>query len=133
MVVAVGIDLVEVARVERMLGRGADRLARRVLTDREWAYCAGKASVAAHVAVRLAAKEAAFKALAGTEAARGIGWREIEVCHDGHRRPVLAFHGRAATRAAELGVGRVHVSLTHERAVAAAVVVLEREAPVGYS
>ena len=76
------------------------------------------------MAVRLAAKEAVYKALQGSEAARGIGWREIEVVRAPDGRPDVVLSGVAARRAAELGVRRVLLSLshTHEAAVAMAVV-----------
>ena len=125
MVIAVGIDLVDVERVARMLERDAERCAARLLTEGEWAYCSEMKRPAPHVAVRLAAKEAAFKALAGSDDARAIGWREIEVVHGAHRRPELRLHGRATDRLAALGGGRVLVSLTHSRVTAGAVVVVE--------
>lgn len=127
MVVGLGLDIVDVERVTRMLEREGERVTSRLLTEREWAYCAGMHTPAQHVAARLAAKEAAFKALAGTEEARGIGWREIEVVHDEHRRPCVVLHGRAAQRARELAVSRTLVTLSHSRQTAGAVVVLERD------
>lgn len=129
MIVGLGLDLVDVERVERMLARDAERTVARLLTDGERDYCAGMKRPAPHVAARLAAKEAAFKALAGSDDARAIGWREIEVRHDSHRRPVLALHGRAAERALQLAVSRVLVTLTHTERTAGAVVILERDAP----
>lgn len=127
MVVGLGLDIVDVERVARMLEREGERVTSRLLTEREWAYCAGMRTPAQHVAARLAAKEAAFKALAGTEEARGIAWREIEVVHDEHRRPMVVLHGRAAERARELAVSRTLVTLSHSRQTAGAVVVLERD------
>jgi holo-[acyl-carrier protein] synthase len=121
------MDIVDVARVTVMLARAGERVTTRLLTPAEWAYCARMQSPAAHVAARLAAKEAAFKALSGTEDARGIGWRDVEIVHDDHRRPIVVLHGRAAARARELGVARVLVTLTHSRLSAAAVVILETE------
>lgn len=127
MVVGLGMDLVEVERVARMLEREGARAMRRLLTDAEWSYCSRMHTPAPHVAARLAAKEAAFKALAGTHEARAIGWREIEVSHDEHRRPIVTLHGRAAERARELQVSRTLVTLTHSRETAGAVVILERD------
>lgn len=127
MVVGLGMDLVDVERAAQLLERGESRAMGRLLTDGEWSYCARMHSPAPHVAARLAAKEAAFKALAGTVEARGIGWREIEVSHDEHRRPLLTFHGRAAHRAEALGVTRVLLTLTHTQLTAGAVVILERD------
>lgn len=127
MVIGLGIDLIDVERVARMLERDAARSAARLLTDAEWQYCSRMRSPAAHVAARLAAKEAAFKALAGSTEARAIGWREIEVVHDAHRRPELVLHGRATLRMEELGVSRAHLTLSHSQQTAGAVVVLERD------
>jgi holo-[acyl-carrier protein] synthase len=124
-IAGVGIDVVDVARVAAMLASRGARVLERLLTDGERRYCGSKARPETHVAARVAAKEAAFKALSGTESARGIGWKEIEVCTDAHGRPRLVLHGRAAERAAELRVNHHWLSLTHSDSVAAAVVVLE--------
>jgi holo-[acyl-carrier protein] synthase len=124
-ILGVGMDLVDIDRVERMLERHAERIVERLFTPGEAAYCAGKARPARHYAVRLAAKEAAFKALSGSDEARAIGWLEIEVVLDGHGRPSLALHGRAHARAMVLGVARSHISLSHSDATAGAVVVIE--------
>ena len=78
------------------------------------------------MAVRLAAKEAVYKALQGSEAARGIGWREIEVIRAPDGRPDVRLTGFAAARAGQLGVERVLLSLSHTHQAAVAVVVLER-------
>ena len=121
------MDLVEVERVAQMLERDGTRAMRRLLTEGEWSYCARMHTPAPHVAARLAAKEAAFKALAGTTDARGIAWREIEVSHDEHRRPQVTLHGRAAVRAQELQVSRALLTLTHSRQTAGAVVILESD------
>ena len=99
------------------------------ITPAEAAYARARAEPARHYAARFAAKEAAYKALAGTEAARGISWRDIEVAVEWDGRPRLVLHGRAAERAAALGVVRAHLTLTHADAVAGAVVVLEAEPP----
>ena len=128
MIVGLGIDIVEIARVERLLGDRPERAIARLFLPGEADYCQRHAFPPRHFAARIAAKEATFKALAGTAGARDIGWTEIEVvsaAEDG--RPSLLLHGRAKTRAEELGVTRVLVSLTHDGGTAAAVVVLERE------
>ena len=118
---AIGIDLVAVARVQRMLDRVGDRALARLLTDQERAYCLTMAVPARHVAARVAAKEAVYKALQGTERARGIGWQEIEVVRDTFGRPAIRLHGRAAERLRELGRTSVLISLTHTDDLAAAV------------
>ena len=126
MIAGVGIDLVEIVRVERMLDGRGERMLARLFTADEVAYARARARPAMHLAARLAAKEAAFKALSGSEEARSIGWREVEVVpREGHG-PTLAFHGRAEVRARQLDIGHVWLSLTHTDNTAGAVVVLER-------
>ena len=128
MIAGVGIDLVDIARVDRLLDSKGERALQRLFTQNEVDYALARALPAQHLAARLAAKEAAFKALAGNSLARGIGWREIEVVR-GDEHPTLMFHGRAAERIAELGVTSVWVSLTHSATTAGALVVLETAGP----
>jgi holo-[acyl-carrier protein] synthase len=126
MIIGIGVDILDLSRVRSMVVRlGADRVYRRLLTDAEREYCLRMQDPIVNVAARLAAKEAAFKALSGSVEARAIGWREMEVAHDEHRRPRLAFHGRAAERARELGVTRSYLTLSHGDTSAVAMVVLE--------
>jgi holo-[acyl-carrier protein] synthase len=124
MIAGVGIDLVDIDRVQRLLDAKGQRALRRLFTTDEVDYALARALPAQHLAARLAAKEAAFKALAGNALARSIGWREIEVVRGDHG-PTLSLHGRASERAAELGVTSIWVSLTHSGTTAGAVVVLE--------
>ena len=129
MIRGIGIDLADIDRIARLLARHPERARTRLFTEGERSYCDRRAAPARHFAARFAAKEAAYKALAGSEEARHIHWQEIEVANsplDG--RPALLLHGLAAKRAAELGVATVHVTLTHSDGVAAAVVVLESSA-----
>ena len=128
MIVGVGIDLVDIARVDRLLDAKGERALRRLFTADEVSYALARPLPAQHLAARLAAKEAAFKALSGSSLARGIGWREIEVIRTDDR-PTLALHGRAADRAAALGVTNIWVSLTHSATTAGAVVVLDAAPP----
>jgi holo-[acyl-carrier protein] synthase len=125
MVIGVGTDLIEIARVQASIDRFGEQFLRRIYTNGEIAYCQRKKRNAAEsFAARFAAKEAAAKAL-GTGISRGISWREIEVLRAMGQRPELALHGRAAARAKALGVTRISLSLTHSRDVAMAVVVME--------
>jgi holo-[acyl-carrier protein] synthase len=125
MILGIGTDAVDVARVERMVSKHGDRLLERLFTHGELEYARGKAHPAQHLAVRLAAKEAAYKALAGNALARAIGWQDTEVTSREDGSPELVFHGRAKTRHAELVVQRTHVSLSHTETTAIAIVVLE--------
>ena len=121
----VGVDLVEVARVAAIIADKGGRVFERLLTPAERAYCESRPDPATHVAVRLAAKEAVYKALQGSDVARGIGWREIEVIRAVDGRPDVRLTGLAAERARELGVGRVLLSLSHTHQAAVAVAVLQ--------
>lgn len=125
MIVGLGVDTIEIARVRRSLDRYGDQFSRRIFTTGEIAYCeARKRGAAQSYAARFAAKEAAAKAL-GTGISRGISWQEIEVRRMPGCAPTLHFSGRAAQRAAELGAAHASLALTHGRESALAVVVLE--------
>ena len=126
MIAGIGIDLVDIGRVERMLEEKGSRVLERLFTTDEVAYAMARARPAMHLAARLAAKEAAFKALAGSDDAWLIGWREVEVISRAGHAPTLALTGRADTRARELGVQHLWISITHTDSAAAATVVLER-------
>jgi holo-[acyl-carrier protein] synthase len=105
---SVGVDMIEVARIERGLQRFGRRFADRFFTSQEQHYCAGKAE---RLAGRFAVKEAVGKAL-GT----GIGdvrWLDIEIISDGRGRPQLILHNDAARLAAELGLTQWSISLSH--------------------
>jgi holo-[acyl-carrier protein] synthase len=126
-IVGIGIDLVEIDRVRRLLERKGDRALERLFTPHEREGASQRADPATHLAGRLAGKEAAFKALSGSEDARTIGWREIEILNGADGRPRLILHGRAAARFNALGASSTRLSLTHTTATAAAVVILEAE------
>jgi holo-[acyl-carrier protein] synthase len=120
----IGIDLVDVPRIASMLEDKGELAFKRLLTDGEREYCLAQAVPARHVAARLAAKEAAFKALNQDGETGWIGWREVEVARRADGRPTLLFHERARDVAERLGVASMMVSLTHTETQAAAVVVL---------
>ncbi len=121
--VAVGVDIIEIARIERVLRDFGERFLRRVYTERERERYARRVP---ELAARFAAKEATSKAL-GTGIV-GIRWREMEVLPNRRGKPVLILHGRAAERAAHLGLDHFSVSLTHSRSDAMAFVVAVRGA-----
>lgn len=117
--VGVGIDLVEVDRIHSLLEKNGDRFKRRVFTEGEIQYCDSCAESAMHYAARFAAKEAVAKAL-GTGFAEGVGWADIEVLRGENGAPTVVLHGGAARVAAQAGVTRVLLSLTHTRTTAGA-------------
>ena len=122
--VGVGVDLVEISRARAMLTEKGAHVYDRLMTAAEAEYCRSRPDPAEHVAVRLAAKEAVYKALQGSDSARGIGWRDIEVTRAPDGRPDVALTGLAAARAREIGVTRVLLSLSHTHEAAVAVAVL---------
>ena len=124
MIVGTGIDLTEVARIEKAVERYGDRFLNRIYTSGEREYCLRKRSPAENLAARFAAKEAGAKAL-GTGISRGVNWLEIEVVREPGGRPGLHFYGRAREIAAGLGVKHAALSLTHTGNLAIASVVLE--------
>jgi holo-[acyl-carrier protein] synthase len=125
--VGVGVDLVEVSRARAMLADKGAHVFDRLLTPSEAEYCRSRPDPAEHVAVRLAAKEAIYKALQGSDAARGIGWRDIEVTRASDGRPDVSLSGLAASRAKELRVQRVLLSLSHTHEAAVAIAVLSTD------
>jgi holo-[acyl-carrier protein] synthase len=127
MIVGTGIDLIEIERIQHSIDRYGERFLDRVYTPGEQAYCLRKRLAAESFAARFAAKEAAAKAL-GTGISHGVSWLEIEVVREPSGRPTIRFNGRAAERAARMGVARAAVSLTHTRELAMASVVLEGSA-----
>lgn len=110
----VGIDLIEIERVERALER-RPRLAERLFTEAELSYARERARPGRHLAARFAAKEAVIKALG-----QGVPPKEIEVVSG--EPPRLRLHGKAAEVAGDTGIA---ISLTHSRDTAAAVAVAE--------
>ena len=131
MILGIGIDVCDVARVKRALSGGAGpRFRARVFTEAEQAYCeARNRGRFASYAARFAAKEAAMKAL-GTGWSNGLGWRDFEVVCDADGRPSLALHGAASALARRRGMGRWLVALSHDGGAAVASVVVEGAPPV---
>lgn len=118
MTLRTGIDLIEIRRLDSLKPPIRERFYRRVYTDREREICRERTE---RYAARFAAKEAVSKVL-GT----GIGaveWRDIEIDSDDQGAPVLRLHGKAAEKAAELGLIDWSISLTHSKEYAAAVAV----------
>jgi holo-[acyl-carrier protein] synthase len=122
MIVGLGADLVEIPRIERIYGRFGHRFLEKVFTREELG--ALSAGSAATLAGCFAAKEAAVKAL-GTGFSQGIGPRQIEISRDRRGAPRITLLGKADERARALGVTRVLLSISHERSMSLAVVVLE--------
>jgi holo-[acyl-carrier protein] synthase len=121
MIRAIGTDVVELDHFTGIVERSAPGFLERLFTEREIRYCERfKDSMASYAAI-FAAKEAFLKALR-TGLAPGIRWTDVEIVHESTGAPAVVAHGRCLEL---LGSGRPHVSLTHSRRSAAAVVVIE--------
>jgi holo-[acyl-carrier protein] synthase len=125
--VKIGLDLIEIARIERALARYPG-FVERVFTEAERAYCDSRPNPPQHYAARFAGKEAVGKAL-GFGVARAFAWRDVEIA--GRPKPSVRLSGRVAAVAASAGAESIDLSLTHSRELAAAICVVsnsERQA-----
>ncbi len=126
MIYGIGVDIVDVARIERSLERHGDSFAKRIFTERECAYCDRHQQTARFraYAARFAAKEAVSKALKV-----GIGprfdWVDVEIVRKESGEPVVVLHGRAKDFVAALEIRKIHVSLSHADELAIAYAVAE--------
>lgn len=126
MIIGHGIDIVDVNRVAQIVERHGAHLTERVFTQAELDYARRGKRTMEHLAARFAAKEAVLKAL-GTGWTKGIGWTDVEVVSEASGRPAIALHGRAAELAAELGISRWLLSLSHTDTTAVASVIATRD------
>lgn len=122
--VAVGIDIIEVDRVQKVFAHHGERFLRRVFTELEVRQCRGKI---ARLAGRFAAKEAISKAL-GT-GLHGVAWREMEVVQIRSGRPTVRLHGNAKRRAEQLGLSAFDVSMADLKAFSIAIAVAIQTSP----
>lgn len=128
MVLGIGVDIIEITRLEKALAQAhGERLRRRIFTDQEIAYCEQTARKSERYATRFAAKEAARKAFGAATPVTALGWHEIEIISSTEGAPQLELHGRAAELAKQLRLSHAHVSLSHGNDQAIALVVLERD------
>jgi holo-[acyl-carrier protein] synthase len=123
MILGIGTDLLDVARMAKELEKEGAGFRDTVFTPSEIEYCEAKRYPAQHFAARFAAKEALFKALPGSTS-RDF-WREVEVARSGDEPPRLVLHGSVKEAADRLGVTDILVSISHTDRLAAASVVLQ--------
>ena len=129
--IGIGLDLVDVARVERIMARHGDRAIARFLTEREREYVMARARPAMHIAARIAAKEAAYKAMQALPDAAAVGWQDLEVERENSGRPSLRATGLAHDLLERHGPLRMELSLSHSDATAGAVATLVRVRAAG--
>jgi holo-[acyl-carrier protein] synthase len=124
-IISIGIDIIEVARIREVLAR-TPRFVERVFTPAERNYCDSRGAVAAqHYAARFAAKEAALKALQ-TGWRGGIAWQDVEIASQESGAPYLIFHGQVQELIEKSGATAAHLSMSHTTEHAIAQVVLEK-------
>jgi len=125
MIFGIGTDIIEVERMKKHLENN-DALGKKLYTYLEQEYCGkGKVTMYQCFAARFAAKEAFFKAL-GTGYRYGMAFREIEVLNDELGKPYINPHGKVKKYLAEQKIKHIHLSISHVKAMASAVVVLEK-------
>ncbi len=127
MIVGIGVDIIEISRIEKSLGQYGGRFRDRVFTPGEIAYCELYHRKGERYAARFAAKEAARKAIGAATPVRALSWHDVEIISSTEGAPQLEFHGRASVLIDQLKVTRFHVSLSHADDHAIAFVVLEGE------
>jgi len=113
----IGVDIVEIARLEKAIARWGEGFLRRVYTDPELRLYRKKLS---SLAARFAAKEAVIKALG--KPTRGVSLREIEILSDPSGKPLVHLYGKAQNQAKGLGLDKLAISLSHSREYAIALV-----------
>ena len=123
MIAGLGIDMIEVERVAEKIGKEAG-FRELVFSKKEIEYCDSKANKFEHYAARFAAKEAFLKAI-GTGWASGTAFNEIEIFNDANGKPEIMLHGQTAITLAAMGNKKISVSLSHLKAIASAVVIIE--------
>ena len=126
-ILGTGTDIVECLRIAQMIERHGELFLTRVYTDHEIAYCTARKAATQHYAGRWAAKEAVLKAL-GTGWRRGISWRDIEIRNDPSGTPAVLLSGGARDVMEQIGIRRLHVTISHCRCHAVAYVIAESDA-----
>ncbi|MCX5825009.1 MAG: holo-ACP synthase [Deltaproteobacteria bacterium] len=125
MIFGVGIDLVEIGRIENVLKKWEEKFLCRIYSAEEIRYCNGQARPAVHFAARFAVKEAFLKAI-GLGMGGGVRFRDIETTHDEMGKPMLKLAGGASSFLEAREIRAAHLTISHTSAHATAVVILER-------
>jgi holo-[acyl-carrier protein] synthase len=120
MIIGIGIDIIEVKRINDMMEKYGDKFFKRVLTDKEIDYCKSyKANPEVHLAGRFASKEAYSKAI-GTGISKNFGWKDIEILNDRKGKPYIHH-----IKETEYSKYRFEISISHTKDYGCAVVICE--------
>ena len=125
MIFGTGIDIIEVSRIKNVMERDIG-FREKIFTPGEIEYCETKKNKYQHYAARFSAKEAFLKAI-GTGWRFGLRFADIDVYHDSFGKPLIRLTGKAEELALRDGISKVHLSLSHLKEIATAVVVLEKD------
>jgi holo-[acyl-carrier protein] synthase len=123
--IGVGLDIVQISRVERLIAAKGDAVYAKLLTAGEREYVTDQPLPAQHLAARIAAKEAVYKALQALPDSRGVGWQDVEVVRAREGFPSIRLLGVAASLADSVGGLTIHLSLSHSDTTAGAVALIE--------
>ncbi len=123
--VGVGFDMVEISRVERLIADKGEAVYAKLLTADERAYVTGQPLPGQHLAARIAAKEAVYKALQALPDSRAVGWQDIEVVRAREGFPSIRLLGVAAGLAETASGLTIHLSLSHTETMAGAIALIE--------
>ncbi len=124
MILGIGVDIIEVNRIQNSFEKFGDRFVKRILHDAEIEYCLSHRSPAPFLAARFAAKEAISKAF-GTGFGAQLGWQDMEIRRKDSGEPYVILHGSGAELLRSRGARTVHITLSHTQQHAVAVAVLE--------
>jgi len=128
MITGIGIDIIEIERIQKELSASEDTFCNKIFTKNEISYCrkaASKNVQSQRYAARFAAKEAFFKAL-GTGLRDGLHWKDVETCHDDQGKPHLELKNKALDIIRREKISNILLSISHSKNNAVAVVILEK-------
>jgi holo-[acyl-carrier protein] synthase len=125
MIYGIGTDIIEVSRIKTVMEKDIG-FREKIFTTGEIAYCETKKHKFENYAARFSAKEAFLKAI-GTGWRFGIRFADIEVYHDEYGKPLIRVYGKALELVEKEKISKIHVSLSHLKEIATAVVVVEKE------
>jgi holo-[acyl-carrier protein] synthase len=126
MICGIGIDLVENGRLEKIIEKRGVKFLNRVFSTGEIQYCGKHVQSSIHYGARFAAKESFLKSL-GIGLGMGVNLKDIEVIHDKNGKPALALYGGAKAQIKKRKITKIHLSLTHTKKYATAIVLLEKK------
>ena len=125
MTFGIGIDIIEVSRIQKEIFKIDGAFKARVFTNSEINYCEPKITKEQNYAARFAAKEAFFKAL-GSGWSKGFAWTDVEVAHEESGKPYIITHGKVKEFIAQNQIINIQVSISHIKDTALAIIILEK-------